>query len=141
MKITDTDDLPQQTMIPVYLSERLPRKWESVRNRATHFFFIEKLNVHDFSAKFVVRLFTGQQKENCINIGQKLFGPANVDGDSLETSLQEMRNWDAIVGESTSTTKSPHVSVKYEGDGSSDCKGSAYYDGSQTVNKDCTCQF
>ena len=51
-----------------------------------HEIFTEKLQLHRFSAKFVLRLLTDDQKENCAEISQELLANTNGNKNFLKNS-------------------------------------------------------
>ena len=53
----------------------------------------EKLQMHRVSAKFVPRLLTDDQKENCVEISQELLANANGNENFLKNILTGDETW------------------------------------------------
>ena len=58
-----------------------------------HQIFTEKLQMHCVSAKFVPRLLTDDQKENCVEISQELLANANGNESFLKNIITGNETW------------------------------------------------
>ena len=58
-----------------------------------HQIFTEKLQMRRVRAKFMLRLLTDDQKENCVEISQELLASANGNENLLKNIITEDETW------------------------------------------------